>query len=77
MKAIIQFELPEDQDEYTLATKGNDIWCVLYDFDQHLRAHVKYNPDKLDGKTLDLIEKLREELWEYMDSRNVSFNMVS
>jgi hypothetical protein len=45
MKATLEFNLPEDQQEFYLATKGADWWKVCWDMEQWLRAQYKYMPD--------------------------------
>lgn len=76
-KAILEFNLPEELDEYTLAISGNNLYYVLWDLDQHLRAIHKYNADKLSPEILDFAWKLREKLRNIMNDKNVSLEMVS
>ena len=42
MKAILEFDLPEDKDAYALATHGNDYWRCLWELDQQLRGYLKH-----------------------------------
>jgi len=42
MKAKLEFNLPEEKNEYTLATKGSHYFSVLYELDQLLRGYLKY-----------------------------------
>ena len=34
MKAILEFNLPEDKQDFTVATNGLNFWHVLWDLDQ-------------------------------------------
>lgn len=44
MKAILEFNLPEEQEEYKLARNGLNLSCAVWDYDQEvLRSIVKYN----------------------------------
>jgi len=52
MKAIIEFELPEDQEEYQMANNASKIYMALWDIKQLLRSKLKYNPDGLDDEQL-------------------------
>lgn len=45
MKATLEFNLPEDQQEFNFATKGSNWWNVCWDMDQWLRTQYKYIPD--------------------------------
>jgi hypothetical protein len=69
MKAILEFNLPEDNQEFKLATKASDWWCVCWEMNQWLRAHYKCMPDKI---CLDAMEKLSE----LMNKNGVSLDDV-
>lgn len=43
MKAILDFNLPEDQSEFDDAIKGSDWKNLVWNMDQYLRKQVKYN----------------------------------
>jgi len=43
MKATLQFDLPEENDEFTLAIKGKKYWNAIYDFEDVLRKWWKYD----------------------------------
>ena len=61
MKAILEFDLPEEQEEYKMANKGSDYFHALWDIDQEIfRKRVKYD-DTLSDKEYKLVEKMREE----------------
>ena len=48
MKAILEFELPEDKEEYDAASKGMD-WAILaWGIEQFIRNKIKYEQDR-DG----------------------------
>ncbi len=76
MKAILEFNLPDDQDEYELANKGAKMYSVLWELDQSLRAKTKYAPDDLPEDKYDAYQEIREELRELMSESGVSFDMV-
>jgi hypothetical protein len=77
MKAILEFNLPEDQQDFDLATKGLKFWSVLWELDQSLRAKTKYAPDSLPQNKYDAYQEIRDELRELMLDNNLSFDMVS
>ena len=76
MKAKLEFNLPEDQQDFDLAINGMKFWSVLYDSDQSLRTKTKYAPDSLPQDKYDAYQEIREELRELMLNNNISFDMV-
>ena len=76
MKAILEFNLPEDQQEYDLANNAINFWNVLWELDQELRANTKYAPDDMTDDDYDAYQKIRDKLHELMTDNNVSLDMV-
>ena len=68
MKAILKFNLPEENQEFELATKASKMYCTLWEFDQWLRSEIKYG-----GKELD---EVRDKLREIMNGNRIDFDMV-
>jgi len=76
MKAVLEFDLPEDKQEFTLATNGLNFWQVLWELDQILRAKTKYAPDDLPQDKYDAYEEVRDKLRELMSENHLNFDMV-
>jgi hypothetical protein len=58
MKVILEFNLPEERDEHTLALKGREFWNCLWDLDQKCRNALKHGHSY---KTADeVLEMVRE-----------------
>ena len=57
MKAILEFNLPEDKEEFDVASKGMDWSLVAWDIDQLLRDKLKYG--KLLPNTRETLEEIR------------------
>ncbi len=53
-KATLEFNLPEETSEFTLATRGGELHGILWELDQKLRSIVKY--DNLEPRMIDLVE---------------------
>jgi len=70
MKAELKFSLPEEKDEFTLATRGIDLWGVLCDYDQWLRNELKYQDAG------DETQRARDTLYNFMEQHNISLDMV-
>jgi len=78
MKATLTFDLPEDNQEFKLATKASDWWNVCWQMDQWLRTQYKYMPDTEYSKDkYETYEKCREQLREIMFENGVSLDDVS
>ena len=76
MKAILEFNLPDDQQDFELATKGLKFWSILWDLDQSLRSKTKYASDDLPQDKYDAYQEIRNELHELMSENMISFDMV-
>jgi hypothetical protein len=69
MKAILEFNLPEDKQEFELASKASKMYCTLWDFDVWLRTEIKYNNQ-------EHYEPVRDKLRELMYDNRIDFDMV-
>lgn len=54
MKAILEFELPEDQDELNLLLSSRTMASAIFDVDNRMRSELKY------GITFSSIEEVCE-----------------
>jgi hypothetical protein len=77
MKAILEFNLPDDQQDYDLANNGLNFWRVLYELDQELRAKTKYASDDLPQDKYDAYQEIRDMLHEMMTDNNISLDIVN
>jgi hypothetical protein len=77
MKAILEFNLPDDQVEFDLANNGRNFWSVLWELDQDLRAKTKYAPDDLPQDKYDAYQEIRDRIYELLSEHNVSFDIVN
>ena len=48
MKAILEFNLPEDNEEYNVASKAMDWSLLAWDIDQMIRSLLKYHPEEYE-----------------------------
>lgn len=69
MKAILEFNLPEDNQEFELHTKALKMYSTLWDFDIWLRSEIKYNDQ-------EQYEPVRDKLRELMNDNRINFDMV-
>lgn len=69
MRATLEFNLPEDNQEFELASKALKMYSTLWDLDVWLRSEIKYN-DK------EHLEVVRDKLRELMNDNRIDFDMV-
>jgi len=70
MKANLEYNLPEDQEQFNVASKGMEWALLVWDLDQMVRKLMKYHPEEYDTKTLDHV---REEIHNIMEERGLQF----
>lgn len=59
-KAKLEFDLPEDQDAFTLAIGGRDFWTCLWDLDNESRNFLKYGHSFKSAD--EVLEWVRQEI---------------
>ena len=69
-KATLEFELPEEYEEFTNACKVYDWINAIHTFDQWLRKKLKY--EELSDEEDAIYQKVREELWNQLSEWGVS-----
>ena len=65
MKAILKFNLPEEQPEFDLAVNGNKWSFVAWKIDQELRSKIKYS-ESITEEQRDIYQEVRNLINEYM-----------
>ncbi len=68
MKVTLEYVLPEDQEEFDMATAGKSMHCVLWDILQNLRTKIKHG--NIEENTA--YEEIQEMIIGAMDDHNVS-----
>lgn len=71
MKAILEFNLPEDTDEHEVALKGMDWKYAMQAVDDCLREMVKYGDDPVKA---EFAENVRKMLYEELDERGLKLH---
>ena len=72
MKAIIEFNLPDDQAEHYCAIKGADMLNVLWELKAELRSMLKYG--ELPDAQYEIVEKIQDFLMSSLDDNDVNLN---
>jgi hypothetical protein len=73
MKAIFEFNLPEDQHEYEIMSQSTRIHSFLWDFSQQLRSWQKYSNDFQDAG--DALDKIRTEFYRLLSEQQINIDL--
>lgn len=73
MKAILQYNLPDDQRDYDMAIQAPRTQSFLWDFSQQLRSWQKYHHDFKDAD--DALDKIREEFYRLINEYNINLDI--
>jgi hypothetical protein len=73
MKAILQFQLPEEANEHKIAVQAPDVLTVLYDLDRWLRNEIKYGQRPEEQERA--LQRCRDKLWDLIDDTGVDIDL--
>ena len=72
MKAILEFNLPDDQHEFDLAIQGSKMYVALWDISQELRTLWKY--EELSDEEFKIVERIRDKFYEILDENQIELD---
>jgi len=72
MKATLEFNLPDDQAEFDLATQGSNMYSALWDISQELRTLWKY--EELSDQEWKMVERIRDKFFEILDDHQIKLD---
>ena len=72
MKAILEFNLPDDQHEFDLAVQGSNMYSALWDISQELRTLWKY--EELSEEEWKMVERIRDKFFEILDEYQIKLD---
>jgi hypothetical protein len=61
-KAILEFNLPEENEEFNLAIKGISYHCIIHDIKDKLRTKLKW--EKLTEEQFDIYEEVQQWVFD-------------
>jgi hypothetical protein len=70
MKAILEFTLPEEKEEYTVARKGIDYKIAIDEFSDFLRSQLKYG--ELSEEKDAVYDEIREKWIEILQENDAA-----
>jgi hypothetical protein len=69
MKALLEFDLPEENDDFQAAINGYNYKSAIKDFDELLRSEMKYK--ELSKETYNAYKYCRDELRKILAEDNL------
>ena len=75
MKATLNYELPDEQEEFQDAINGIKWKSAMWDLDQHLRGLIKHAPDSMDEMEHQAYKKVRSTLHEIVINHGINFDL--
>lgn len=64
MKGRLEFNLPDENDEFELAVNARKLHSVIVEMDRWLRSKTKYAPDSMSEDTYAALIECRKQLRE-------------
>jgi hypothetical protein len=68
MKARLEYNLPEDQEQFDIASKSMDWALLVWDIEQFMRNKIKYDQD-----TNGVLQLVRDRLHFQMEEKGLQF----
>lgn len=62
MKAVLEFNLPEDQDDHAYALAGVDALLVINDLEQEIRSKLRYNTGEFKEFNVEIYDECSDDL---------------
>jgi hypothetical protein len=72
MKAILEFNLPEDQREFEIANQSKDMLCIIGNLEDALRSYLKYGHEFKTPE--EALQAIRTRLHEEINIRRVNIH---
>jgi hypothetical protein len=69
MKAVLEFDLPEENEDFQAAINGYNYKSAIKDFDELLRSEMKYK--ELSKETYNAYKYCRDELRKILAEDNL------
>jgi hypothetical protein len=69
MKAILEFNFPQDQEEFDMAVKSRDMAYALKDIRNYLRNRVKY--EEMPAEKWETCDEIYQEFFRLLEQNNI------
>ena len=71
MKVKMVFQIPEDNFDFSLASKASDMYLTLSDLRNHLKREQDLAEDKGEDEKASAIEGIRKYFWELLQEKEL------
>jgi len=71
MKAKLEFNLPEENEEFSNAIRGVDYLCVLSAIREWFREVLKHNIEHMNETELQVVERCRDKFFQILDDYEI------
>jgi len=71
MKAKLVYHLPEDNFDFSLASKATDMYLTLSDLRNFLKREQDYSKDKGEEERANTIQSIRDYFWELLQEKEL------
>jgi hypothetical protein len=72
MKAILEFNIPEEQEEFEIASNAWKLKSIIVELDNRLRNVLKHEQDSHTVDELNSSKKIRDYLHESLTENNIN-----
>jgi hypothetical protein len=69
MKAILEFNLPDDQEYWDMAVKSREMAYALNDIRNYLRSRVKY--EEMPAEKWETCDEIYQEFFRLIEQNNI------
>ena len=72
MKAILEYNLPEEREQFEDACNGWKWGVAIWHFDQYLRTKTKYAPDSMPDEVYKALSETRDALHRILNENELT-----
>jgi|ETNmetMinimDraft_5_1059913.scaffolds.fasta_scaffold11369_3 hypothetical protein len=73
MRATLEFELPEDHENYRQSADGMNWSLAMWDLEQFIRSEIKYQEEKYSEGEQEVFQTVRDKIVEIMNEYNLKY----
>jgi hypothetical protein len=77
MKAVLEFNLPEEEFEFDLASKSFPLLQLVEDLDKELRSFLKYGTTPFNKSSITTPEEMADAVREWIGNETVNRKLPS
>jgi len=71
MKATLEFNLPDDQEDFNIALDGSKWALSMWRINAFLRSEIKYPAEGMSDDTFNTYVIVRDKLYEILDDEQL------